>query len=422
MRLPFFAVPVVWTAIFATLAFAQTPSAWEEPFSQQRWTEAEPLLQRALAQSETAPALRALAALYRATGRLALADPVLERLVAREETVANLETLARTKIALAQLPRAEALYERALELRLDADNEPAASIPTRHQLAQVFMADKKFTAATQQANIAIDLRTRAFGPNHPDLASDYMLLGRIYQAQSEWDEAAAVWETVIRIQAAAYTAEDLRIADSLDNLAQCQVQSQRIGPAELSLRQALAIREYNLGPNHTDVAQTLDQIGKLLFGIKQYAGAEQAFRRTLEIYLAFLGPGNPLLARNYDNLAVTEAMLEKYLPASEHYAESLKIRDSDDVLSLRNLALLLVAQDKQSTAEPLYRRALTVLDAAAPPDAPTLKLVLTEYANLLRALNRPADAARLETRLTSAKQPPSSVPQSKRAPIAAKQK
>ena len=125
---------VLWTQ--AALAQAP-PAAWETPLAERRWEEAEPLLRNALQAGETAPALRGLATVYRATGRLADADPLLEKLVGIEETVQNIDELASIKAALGELERAEALYRRSLELRSQADEDELKSIPTHQRLAQV---------------------------------------------------------------------------------------------------------------------------------------------------------------------------------------------------------------------------------------------------------------------------------------------
>jgi len=90
-------------------------------------------------------------------------------------------------------------------------------------------------------------------------------------------------------------------------------------------------------------------------------------------------------------------------------------------LSLRNLALVLTAQNKNAEAQPLYSRALAVLDAGSNADPEFLKIVLTEYSTLLRDLKRPADAAKLDQRLKSVKQVPQDKQPPKQAPIAAKQ-
>ena len=311
---------------------------------------------------DTPESLDALAAQYRTAGRLADADSVLDRLVTLAETVDNVEKSARVKSALGQWERAEQLYERALELRLDRDSQPVLSIPTRRQLVAVLLAEKKFGPATQQAFIAIFLRRFAVGADHSDIAGDHALLARVYQAQRVWDEAAKSWEEVLRIQFNTFGAEDLRLTDTLDSLAACQGQLQLIPEAEASLRRALAIREVNLGPTHTDVAHNTDELGQLLYGAARYAEAEPFFRRSLEIYTVFWGPGNPQLTRNLDNLAVAESMLQKYPESAAHYGEALRIRDVESALNLHHLALVQAAAGHPEVAEPLYRRLLALLD------------------------------------------------------------
>lgn len=96
---------------------------------------------------------------------------------------------------------------------------------------------------------------------------------------------------------------------------------------------------------------------------------------------------------------------------------ALKLRDADDALSIRNVALVLSAQNKNAEAQPFYARALAVLDAGNTENPELLKVILTEYSSLLRDLKRPLDAAKLDQRLKGGKQ----VPQGKRPPVAAKQ-
>jgi tetratricopeptide (TPR) repeat protein len=404
-------------ATFSALAFAQVPAAWEEPLARHEWDKAELLLKTALANEETAPVLKGLAAVYRATGRLGAADPILERLVALDASIPNLEDLARIKASLGILDRAENLYRRSLELRMNGNPDLLASIPIRVRLAQVLVSQKKFPEAEQEGYTVIALRTRALalnmpGANQADLAGDNALLARIFQVQKKWKATADAWETVAAIQSAAYGDEDLRLADTLDRLSDCRFEMQMIDPAVEAVRRALVIRELSLGTLHADVAATTDHLGKILYYAKRFSEAEPYFQRTLDIDLKLPGSDNPELARAYDDLAVTEAMLEKYTEAEAHYREALKLRDADDTLSLRNLALVLTAQKKNAEAQPLYSRALTVLDAANNADPEFLKVILSEYSTVLRDLKRPADAAKLDQRLKQA---------GRQAPVAAKQ-
>ena len=208
----------------------------------------------------------------------------------------------------------------------------------------------------------IALRTRAVGANLPganqaDLAGDNALLARIFQVQKKWQAAAGAWETVAAIQDERVRRRGPASGRYAGSPSDCRFEMQLVDPAVDALRRALVIRELNLGTVNADVAATTDHLGKILYYAKRFSEAEPYFQRTLDIDLKLPGSDNPELARAYDNLAVTEAMLEKYAEAETHYREALKLRDADDTLSLRNLALVLTAQNKNAEAQPLYSRA-----------------------------------------------------------------
>ena len=65
---------------------------------------------------------------------------------------------------------------------------------------------------------------------------------------------------------------------------------------------------------------------------------------------------------------------------------------------MNNLARLYHAQGKYDQAEPLYKRALAIREKALRPDHPDVAAVLENYAALLKATNRPAEADKLQQR------------------------
>ena len=62
------------------------------------------------------------------------------------------------------------------------------------------------------------------------------------------------------------------------------------------------------------------------------------------------------------------------------------------------LALLYRATGRSAAAEPLYQRALAIIEEALPADHPHQAVVRENYATLLDALGRPAEAAELRAR------------------------
>jgi hypothetical protein len=82
----------------------------------------------------------------------------------------------------------------------------------------------------------------------------------------------------------------------------------RLGEAEPLMRQALAIWEKSLGPDHPDVAIGLNNLANLLKDTNLLGEAEPLMRRQLEIFLKFTkttGHQHPYLQaaiKNYEHL------------------------------------------------------------------------------------------------------------------------
>ncbi len=66
--------------------------------------------------------------------------------------------------------------------------------------------------------------------------------------------------------------------------------------------------------------------------------------------------------------------------------------------SLNNLAELYREQGKYAQAEPLYQRALAIVEKALGPDRPDVAQALENYADLLSRMGRDEGAAKLEAR------------------------
>ena len=67
-------------------------------------------------------------------------------------------------------------------------------------------------------------------------------------------------------------------------------------------------------------------------------------------------------------------------------------------VALNNLAAFHREQGHYEEAEPLYRRALSVLTKALGPDHPNVATLLGNYAELLRKLHRDSEAEKMEAR------------------------
>ena len=163
--------------------------------------------------------------------------------------------------------------------------------------------------------------------------------------------------------AAAFPANDLRRAMTLNDLAEICVAEERHAEAEVLYRQATEVIEAALGPAHLDLASHLARVAAFYAEQGIYSEAEPLYERAVAIMEPALGWAHPDVAANLAALA------------SVYYRQGL-----------------------HAEAEPLYERALAVLELALEPDNVRLAEVLEEYAGLLRATNRGAEAGPLEAR------------------------
>lgn len=221
----------------------------------------------------------------------------------------------------------------------------------------------------------------------------------------------------------------------------------RSGQAELLFKQALAIREKVLGPEHPDVAKSLTNLGGLYKRQGQYAHAEALYQQALTIAEKTLDPDHPEVAINLANLAELYRLQNRYSQAESLYQRALTIAEkvwgldqsyvtivlnnlaalyrstgqyskAESLLQhalktrertlgaehphvagdLNNLAILYVDQGHYVQAEPLYRRALAIVEKTLGRQHPSVATILENYAALLRKTNREAEAAELEAR------------------------
>lgn len=77
----------------------------------------------------------------------------------------------------------------------------------------------------------------------------------------------------------------------------------RYNEAEPLFKRSLAMRERELGPDHTKVAESLNNLAVLYHNLRRYNDAEPLIKRSLIILENALGPDHPIVAQSLQNLA-----------------------------------------------------------------------------------------------------------------------
>jgi tetratricopeptide (TPR) repeat protein len=108
--------------------------------------------------------------------------------------------------------------------------------------------------------------------------------------QGRYSEAASLFLAAVQ-QAQKFGTQDVRLAESLNGLAQAYRYQQNHAAAEPRARQSLAILERAPGPSHGAVIPSLVNIAGITAATGRYAEAEQVYRRVLSLRWGAPGGG-----------------------------------------------------------------------------------------------------------------------------------
>ena len=411
------------TFIWMLPAVAQT--TWEQyqaegraMLAERRLQEAEGFLKQALVKAQDfgqadlrlATSLKDLASLYRFQGRFVEAEPLLRLAIEvtekdgldHPELAADHDLLARIYLAQMKLPEAESSFKRALILlQRKYGAQALETVPALNSLGRVLQIDSKSGREAQDLLLrVIGIREVKQGPEHPEVALDFIRLGRLLGGAKVYWDAEIEYRRALYIQEKTLGAENVTLAIVLDAIGALLGDQKRWADAEPPLRRSLALRESAYSPLSSEVAPALDNLASVLYQQKRYAEAEPLYQRSLFIWSATLGSTHPLVAVSHDALAITQSFLEKYADAESHYRSGLDIREAQILLSLNNTALISTAQGKLKDSEPLYKVALALLERPRekPPNSSDYAQTLSNYAGLLEEMGRKLEAGRLEAR------------------------
>jgi tetratricopeptide (TPR) repeat protein len=156
------------------------------------------------------------------------------------------------------------------------------------------------------------------------------------------------------------------------------------------LRDALALGEKTLGPDHPDTAAILNNLARLLRDQGDLAGARRLYERALAIHDLIRGHDHPDTAGDLDNLAAVLQDQGDFAAARPLCERALAIREKtlgrdhpDAAGNLNNLAGLLAEQGDFAGARPLFERALAIHERALGPDHRDTATTLTNLALLM---------------------------------------
>jgi tetratricopeptide (TPR) repeat protein/CHAT domain-containing protein len=329
----------------------------------------------------------------------AVAQPSSNDLAALDRQIMQLYQSGNYAEALPLAKHAVALTEKAY-----GPNHPNVATALNN-LASLYGTQGRYAEAEPLYKRALAVREKALGPAHLAVAHSLYNLAGLYRNLGRYGEAEPLYKRALSIREKALGAEHSDVGQSLDGLALVYQDQARYAEAEPLYKRALAIREKALGRDHTEVGISLNNLAELYRTQGRYAEAEPLFKRSLAIYEKALGPSHPNVGTLLSNLALLYYIQGRYPEAEPLYKRDLAITekargpDHPDVgNSLNNLAVLYQAQGRYAEAEPLYKRALAISEKALGPDHSDVAVRINSLAGFYQAQGSYAEAEPLYKR------------------------
>ncbi len=235
----------------------------------------------------------------------------------------------------------------------------------------------KYDEAVLPAQQCLAIATSSFGPDDLRLAQSLNNLAELYRLQGKYSETDRLYQQALAIKKKVLAPDDPDLAFSMVTLGISYRDQGKYTEAEPLLQQALAIRRKAFGPDHPTVATSLNILAECYRLEGKYAEAEPLFQQALAIREKTLGAGNLDVAETMNSLAALYQAQGKYSEAEPLYQQALAIRqkklgpDSFQVAnSLNALGTLYHDEGKYTEAEPLFQQALQIDEKALGPDNP----------------------------------------------------
>ncbi len=245
--------------------------------------------------------------------------------------------------------------------------EAAASLWYVAELTAIVVdRDSSITLFQQQ----LDLNTRLFGPKSLEVAQTLESLGVTSNHMGRLEESVGYLEAAVEIcrsSAEEVTAEDF--ASALGHLGDAYSELGRSGEALEASREALAIVEPSLGPDHPSTAILQIKLARALKDAGEFEEAATNYRRALPVLEHDLGDEHVQYLNSLNNYTLLLQEMDRLDEAEVAQRKLLQIRmrrggesSEQTIASMQNLGSLLNRRGLYGEADSLVSRAFELYD------------------------------------------------------------
>lgn len=288
---------------------------------------------------------------------------------------------------LARLDEAEAVYHSL------PDDDPLAVVGR----GSVLRSRGEYVAAEAELLQGVALAESRFGEWSLELATALNALGMTYKYWGRFDDGRAVYERALAILVRAFGDDHPDLATLHHNLGGLEHARRAFEAAEPHARRSVELRRQWQGPEHVSTAEDEAAWAPILHALGRDDEAEALLRHAIVVLERELGPDHPEVAGAWNNLgsalADDEAAVAAYRHALAAKERSLGPDHPSVAITLNNIAVKERRRGDLEEAERLYRRALEILESRVEPDHPNLLLTQRNLERLLEEGKKPGGAA-----------------------------
>ena len=367
--------------------------------------------------------------------------------VARETRPPNSKNIFRALELAGLSAQRRKEYDRAMEYFREAEKftdhkrDLKQWATLQYEIADLLLAQGKFSDFEKLFRSVIEVRTRVLGPEHRDTLDSRHRLIYALNRQTKYAEAEAEARQVLRLREKILGAEDADTLVSRYNLADTLVDQGKNAEAEELYRGVIKLDERVLGPEDTRTLSARAGLANVLANQGQNAEAEALYGEVISLDEKVRGLEHPTTLTNRLNFAALLQAEGKYTRAEVEYSAVIKIEEKVngpehvDLLTLRNnfaemlddegkyaeaeiecreiislsqklfgpkdrltlnsrgnLAIALIGQGKFAEAEALYKDVLKLMEGVLTLDYPDTLDYTTKIANALSRQNKAGEA------------------------------
>ncbi|MEL7447868.1 MAG: serine/threonine-protein kinase [Pseudomonadota bacterium] len=224
-------------------------------------------------------------------------------------------------------------------------------------------------------------------------------IGDVYARLGLYDESEPLLRQALTLRESQLGDSHRDVAISLRRLAWVVYLKGELDEAETLYRRALALDRELLGDNHVEVARSLDRLGHALYGKGDYDAAEALYREALAVQRELAEPDYDAFAKTLHDLGQVRELKGALDEAEALFREALAINRTHrgdthphTLTCLHDLAVVLGNQRKFADAEQHYTEALALSVEVLGEEHPDVGITMTNFGRMYHEQGNYADA------------------------------